>query len=303
MTTPPTPQPSHLDIETLADLQEGLLDSEQVTTVAGHLDSCAGCRAQSEALDGVRATLRAVGADAEVATPEDVVRRLDDALAATAAVPAAPVGVVTASATVTPLTAATARTRQPWKTRLLQAAAVFVLVAAVGGLGYGGIRAIGGGSSGAANSASGGGDAAATEKSAAGAGRYSITSSGRDYTSTSLRSAVPGLLSEAAADSGTTGADGPSPTSSASTKTPVPAQALANDPNRLQDGTALAECVANLAGGPVTPLAVDIGRFEGKPATIIVLPDPDDASFVNAYAVAPDCPTGTFLAWEHVVLP
>jgi hypothetical protein len=53
----------------------------------------------------------------------------------------------------------------------------------------------------------------------------------------------------------------------------------------------------------VTPLAVDIGRFEGKPATIIVLPDPADASFVYAYAVEPACPTGTFLAAEHVALP
>jgi hypothetical protein len=53
----------------------------------------------------------------------------------------------------------------------------------------------------------------------------------------------------------------------------------------------------------VTPLAVDIGRFEGKPATIIVLPDPDDPSFVNAYAVAPDCPTGIWLDYQHVVLP
>jgi dihydroorotase-like cyclic amidohydrolase len=52
-----------------------------------------------------------------------------------------------------------------------------------------------------------------------------------------------------------------------------------------------------------TPLAVDLGKFEGKPATIIVLPAPGEPSFVNVYAVAPGCPTGTFLAWAHVALP
>jgi hypothetical protein len=62
--------------------------------------------------------------------------------------------------------------------------------------------------------------------------------------------------------------------------------------------------VANITGGgPVTPLAVDLGRFEGKPATIIVLPDPDDPAVVDVYAVAPDCPTGTFLTLERVALP
>jgi hypothetical protein len=53
----------------------------------------------------------------------------------------------------------------------------------------------------------------------------------------------------------------------------------------------------------VTPLAVDLGRFEGKSATIIVLPDPTDRSFVDMYAVAPDCPKGTWLTIERVALP
>jgi hypothetical protein len=298
MTMPTTPQPSHLDIDTLADLQEGLLEPERVTTVTGHLDGCAECRALSEALDGVRAALRSGGPAADVAAPADVVRRLDDALAAAAA------PLATAAATVTPLTSVTAWARQPWKTRVLQAAAVFVLVAAVGALGYAGVQGLSGRNAGSDSAGSSGGKSLTEKGAAAGAsGKYSITSSGRDYTTSSLRSAVPGLLSAAAQDTGTTGPDGPSPTSSTPAKAQAPLAASSADPNRLTDGTALAECVANLAGGPVTPLAVDIGRFEGKPATIIVLPDPADASFVNAYAVAPGCPTGTFLAWQHVALP
>ena len=53
----------------------------------------------------------------------------------------------------------------------------------------------------------------------------------------------------------------------------------------------------------MTPLAVDLGSFEKKPATIIVLPVPGDAKHVDVFAVAPDCPTGTFLDWVRVERP
>lgn len=294
MSTPQTPHTSHLDIDTLADLQEGLLESAQATAIAQHLDGCAQCRARRDALDDVQVLLRDHGAAADVAAPDDVVRRLDDALA-TAAAPLA-----TASATVTPLTALTTRAHQPWQTRVLQAAAVFVLVAAVGGLGYGGIRALSdGGQPGVHTAASG--SKASTERDSA-TGKYIITNSGRDYTKDSLRTAVPGLLSGTRNYSAQGGTRTTAP-NKATTESPTPLAGSSADPKRLRDGTALAECVANLAGGPVTPLAVDLGRFEGKPATIIVLPDQDDPSYVNAYAVEPACPTGTFLAWQHVALP
>ena len=39
--------------------------SEQVTTAAEHLDGCAECRAQSQALDDVRAAAACCGADAD----------------------------------------------------------------------------------------------------------------------------------------------------------------------------------------------------------------------------------------------
>jgi hypothetical protein len=293
-----TPHPSatpHLDVETLAELQEGLLDAERATAVAAHLQGCDRCRATRDALDEVRGLLRDQATVDLGAAPDDVVRRLDDALAA-AATPAA-----TAAATVIPLT--TPR-RSPWRTRGLQAAAVFVLVAALGGLGYGGIRALHTGSSDVNTAASSGGAKALPEKGLA-TGSYRITSSGRDYTDASLRAAVPALLAGSlrapVAGPQTTAAPSPSPSAS-SPSAPLSAAAPA-DPQRLRDGTALAACVANLAGGPVTPLAVDLGRFEGKPATIIVLPDPDDRSFVDAYAVKPDCATGTFLTYQRVALP
>jgi hypothetical protein len=293
MSTPHTPHPFHVDVDTLADLEEGLLEAEQATTIAEHLEGCPQCRARRDAIDDVQLLLRDRGTAADAPAPDDVVRRLDDALAA-AATP-----LPTASATVTPLTASTTRARQPWRTRVLQAAAVFVLVAAVGGLGYGGFMAMSGGNSGGTTGAADSGGSGATEKRTT-AHKYVVTSSGRNYTKESLRSAVPGLLSgrydATAQDSG--GAAVPS-----KTPTGAHAPAAAADPQRLRDGKALAACVANLADGPVTPLAVDIARFDGKPATIIVLPDPKDPSIVYAYAVAPSCAEGTFLAVLPVALP
>jgi hypothetical protein len=301
MSTPQPPHASpspHLDVDALADLQAELLDADQVTAAAAHLADCAQCRSTRDALDDVRLLLRDHGDESSGAAPDDVVRRLDDALAA-----AGP-RVATASATVIPLTMPA---RSPWRTRGLQAAAVFVLVAAVGGLGYGGIRALNNRDSSTTDSGAASAGGAQTEKRAA---RYSITNSGRDYTQASLLAALPELLAGSlpAADGATLGATKvPNPAAAPGSSAPPTASssgsAASPDPERLRSGPALAACVTNLGGGHLTPLAVDLGRFEGKPATIIVLPDPDDASFVNVYAVAPDCPTGTFLTWQHVALP
>lgn len=296
MSTPHTPHPSHVDVDTLADLDEGLLEAEQVSSVAEHLAGCPECRARRDALDDVQLLLRDRGAEADGGAPDDVVRRLDDALAA-AATP-----LPTASATVIPLTPSTTRARQPWRTRVLQAAAVFVLVAAVGGLGYGAIRASSGGNSTGTTSAADSGGAGTAAKRAE-AHRYVVTSSGRNYTKESLRTAVPGLLS--GKYDATAQRSGGAPLASKVPTAHAPA-AGSLDPQRLRDGKALTACVNNLAGtddGPVTPLAVDIARFDGKPATIIVLPDPKDPSIVFAYAVAPDCAEGTFLAALPVTLP
>jgi hypothetical protein len=304
MSTPQPPHASptpHLDVETLADLQADLLDPDRVTAVESHLAGCDRCRATRASLDDVRLLLRDAGTADSGLAPEDVVRRVDGALAAAGRPVAA------ASATVVPITTAG---RSPWRTHALQAAAVFVLVAAVGGLGYGGIRALTNkntGSSGTAASTAGRGTT--TEKRA---GTYSLTNSGRDYSQATLRAAVPELLAGSlrAADGTTLGTTKVPGAAAAPGATPTPSSSgslagspAATDPQRLRSGPALAACITNLTGGAATPLAVDLGRFEGKPATIIVLPDPSDPSLVDVFAVAPDCPTGTWLTLERVALP
>jgi hypothetical protein len=240
-------------------------------------------------------------ADGAQTAPEDVVRRLDDALAA--AGPA----VATASTTVTALPT---RQHTPMATRVLQAAAVFVLIAAVGALGYGGIKAIGGGSTGADSSASSAGGGKAARDAAGDLSAYRVSNSGRDYTEASLKAAVPELLAGTLPSVSKQQFDAENSPDAAAPESPTPsasgspaAGARAPSSRRLLNGAALASCVANLANGPVTPLAVDLGSFEKKPATIIVLPVPNDAKHVDVFAVAPDCPPGTFLDWVRVERP
>ena len=47
--------------------------------------------------------------------------------------------------------------------------------------------------------------------------------------------------------------------------------------------------LALLADGPATPVAVDLARFEGKPAALVVLPTPDDPAKVDAWVVGAGC--------------
>jgi hypothetical protein len=281
MTTPPRSAPSsHLDPTTLADLDENLLDPEGTARAREHLAGCPACQARRHALTDVRGMLRRAGEVTPV--PDDVVRRLDDALFAAAGGPAT----ATAAATVTPITR-----RPPRNTRIVQVAAGVVLLLALGAVGFSVVQGSGSGSADSATSAAGGAaekgaDNGAPERAAA-SGGYPVTESGRDYTRESLRAAVPDLVRGLVAAS-------------------APAQADAESrqgAGRLLSGPPLAACVANLAQGRVTPLAVDAASFDGKPATIIVLPTAGDASTVDVYVVAPDCPEGTFVAWQRVPRP
>jgi hypothetical protein len=192
--------------------------------------------------------------------------------------------------------------------RVLQAAAVLVLVLAGVGLA---LSAFGGGGGGDASTAgdagasSGGGNA----DRAAALGQFPLTVSGRAWTGTSLTEAVPDLLAarlappvdaqslrESAAGSDTSRTDAPDDEGTddgaddgdEETGTPAPAAAPAGA-RRLASGPALAECVAALADGPVTPLAVDLATWEGDPAAVILLPTPDDPATLDLWVVAPDC--------------
>jgi anti-sigma factor RsiW len=64
----------HLTTDELADAAEGLLDPERAAFAESHIADCADCQAQSHALRGLTATLRAEPAPR---MPEAVAQRLN----------------------------------------------------------------------------------------------------------------------------------------------------------------------------------------------------------------------------------
>jgi hypothetical protein len=115
-----------------------------------------------------------------------------------------------------------------------------------------------------------------------------VQASGTDYTQRSVVAAVPRLLAgtvapRAAKSGPAPGA--PQPDGSAPAASAAPSDAA----ERLRGGPDLAACVTELAGEPTTPLAVDLARYQGRPAAVIVLPTPGDPATVDVNVVEPSC--------------
>ena len=287
----------HVDPDVLADLQEGLLDGPAGDAATAHLAGCATCRSDLAALDEVRDLLAETPDVGPL--PAELVDRLDVALAGAAAEPALSV----ASTTVVPLRAP--ETKGPRGMRVLQMAAVLVLILAGGALGVSALLNAGGGGSndGATSSSEAGGDAAGD---AAGPDTFPVTATGRDWTPEALQEAAPGLASGALAPTAVGQLASPPAAdddSKSSGNEPERSRALADAPaGRLAGGPALAECATELAGAPVAPVAVDLASYEGQPAAVLLLPTPDDPSTVDVYVVKPECPPGEFLYFARVPL-
>jgi hypothetical protein len=163
-----------------------------------------------------------------------------------------------------------------------------------------------------------------------------VTTSGADYTSKNLAGALPSLLahqaptvtalsgSEAQGSQGTAGGTGtgagaaspPSkPSPGASLRSParstseapkVAADTAASLPATLTalktDPAALAQCLTNLEAS-ATPLAVDLGLWNGKPAAVFVFPSETTVDEVSVFVVAAGCPPGAFLYFGNLKKP
>ena len=287
----------HVDPDVLADLQEGLLDGPAADAATAHLADCATCRGDLAALDEVRDLL--AGAPDVGPVPADLVDRLDLALAGAAAEPALSV----ASTTVVPLRAP--ETKGPRGMRVLQMAAVLVLIFAGGALGLSALLNAGGGSSEDAGTTASeaGGDAS----DSAAAATFPVTATGRDWTPEALQEAAPGLASGALAPAAVGQLASPpaadDDSKSSGNDVEERSRALADAPaGRLAGGPALADCATELAGEPVAPVAVDLASFQGAPAAVVLLPTPDDPGTVDVYVVKPACPPGEFLYFVRVPL-
>jgi hypothetical protein len=272
-------QMTHLDADVLAEFRAGLITGRRGGKIAAHLAGCDRCTALDDKLAGVCSLLASVPAPA---MPDSVARRLDMALAAEVA--DSRDHPERSGRDVPRETGAHGRRSghrgfRPLTLRVLAPAAAVVVLAAGG---YGLSRIVAGpgsqqalSSAGSAQNSSARHAANSTSGSAARSGQsvaepaggppaarpafrspagFTVAASGTDYQRGTFRQQLTGQLAVTAR----------------------PAQALP---------ATIAACVRHVTGG-ATPIFVDSARFDGQPATIIVV---RNGTGEVAWAVSASC--------------
>lgn len=268
----------HLDLDAVAALDAGLdLDDDQ----RAHAQTCPEC---GRRLGQVRAARALLSALPDEAMPQSVADRLH------AALPREP-----SLGTIVPTDRRRRWTSSPALAGLAAAAAAVALVAAIS---VGALRSPGsGGDNGGAST--GGVNAAGAR---AVSDHFRLLASGQHYNDSNAQSLVTALdqLARTPVAAGGSGATTSSPLRSAQ-KDAVAPETLAQVPAPLQalfgDRQQLLACARLLAGGPVTPLAIDFARFSGglrhvhdAPAMIVLLPGGGGLGD-SAFIVGPHCTT------------
>jgi hypothetical protein len=266
---------AHLDYDTLADLAEGLLDESLAASADAHLVSCAVCRDRSAEIADVSRLL----ADAPVPPmPAELAARIDQALAAEAAAGPAPASVADLE-----------NRRRHKRLRVMSMAAAAVVV--VGGGAFVARTLVGGSVSSDSQTAaskpvqdrtarpngqSGQGGAASKLQGPAEAA-FPAARSGTDYTAAKLGDQVSAQLTKNRA------ARAPS----ATREFAAPQQ--------------LSGCVGRVAQGK-SPMLVDVARYEGRPATLIVVPAAT-ADRLDVWVVGPACSATETALVTHTQTP
>jgi hypothetical protein len=303
----------HVDAETLAAYREELLPRRKAGRVAAHLKGCPRCAGLDAQLAGLPALLAHAPAPP---MPDALTARIEAALAAEATArsarsaagspgteagttatgappagpaPAGPHGDADAGRSRRRRGAAQGRSRLA-----LQLAVAAAAVVVIAGGGYGVSRLLSGGVSGSGASsaaaprqpvpAHGGtaasgpvmGPAARSEArpsskihgAAGSAAAYPVVASGTNYRASQLKTQVKDTLSRF---------PGAVPGPQRGTPSPAP---LAGD---------VSPCLSGVAGGQ-RPRLVDLARYEGKPATIVVVPA--GAHTLRALVFSRPCPAG-----------
>jgi hypothetical protein len=167
---------------------------------------------------------------------------------------------------------------QPAWRRLREQPRIAIAVAAAGvgilALGGFGVKSLVGSGSGASvtDSIPGGG-----------AGHSLVTRSGIDYTASTLAAQVPALLARVSSGSPATS------TRPAAGPVSTPASGVVSA-KTVADPLQLASCLVGLGESGRTPLAVDLARYQGREAAIIVLPG--KAGGHDVWVVARSCRAG-----------
>ena len=280
MTAGPQPAqapPPHPDLDTLADLDAGVLAGADAEPVTAHLASCTRCEQVMAALSGVRADLRGLPAPP---IPAAVAARLDSALAELRATPdrGRPVAAAARAETAPVADLGTARTRRSRWLKVTTGAAAAVLALFVAGASITLlIRSTG--DAGDTSAASPGGGTGPMEKSSAqadsGAGAAAPSPAPSpapaaavpSLTGATLRSSLAAIESQfAAARVLTSGVSGPA--------------------GRMAEGGRRTACAETIPGHRGVLTAVVQIQYDGQPAYVFVF---RDAGKRTAYVVGEQC--------------
>ncbi len=277
----------HVGAKTLARYRQGDLSQRRSSRIGAHLAGCARCRARSEDLAGVTALLASVHPPP---IPEHLAARIQAALAteaATRVTPSAekaPAGEKAAAAARAAAPAGTGpagtgpagngrrprpevpghrrRTRpaRPFPAIALRALAAAAAVVLLGGGIYGLTRL--GASSTSSSAGPAAGPAVPAPASQSPPGSITAIRSGTDYTPGNLSSQVAAQLARHGQNAPVAGPNATSPAHS-------PAEASGGRAAAGISAAALAGCVNRIAAGERV-LLVDVARYQGAPATVIV---------------------------------
>jgi Putative zinc-finger len=285
---------AHPDLETLADLDAGLLDPATADELAAHVAGCPHCRAATRALDQVRTDLAALPPPA---LPDTVAARLDATLAdlGSSAGRHAPTDGNAPADRHTPTDQRTPRgpvpvsrlaerrrRRERLMRRATSVAAGLVALAIAGVVTTSVLRGENGSDTGSAGTASSTqGDERLEDPGGGKFGRESERQDDRSasapgglpaYDRDTLRVALPVLVREATTAAGI----------------PAPAAGEEDDLAAAEDDAALRDrCAASVPGAPTgRPSAFRAIRFEGVPAFVLVY---DENGQLSGYVVGTEC--------------
>jgi len=295
----------HADAETLAAFREELLSRRKAARVSAHLAACSRCAALDAQLAEVSALLTRSTAPP---MPDALTARIEAAIAAEAATRAAAaadgaVAAGTGGGGTGPRDGAARPSRRPGGPRrswlALRVAAVTAAVVVVAGGGYGVARLLSGSPSPETIAGSGapaakraapapgvstGLRAGGSQAAGSSAPAALIVSSGTDYRPGQLKAQVSAAL----ARFGGNAIVGPSPGPSGAGRA---SGAVLRMP----------ACVWHVPGGK-RPILVDKARWQGRPATVIVVPGATSRT-LQALVIAGDCTAATSHVLATTTLP
>jgi hypothetical protein len=275
--TAPPPGP-HLDLDVLADIEEGLVPGVRAGDAERHLEHCAECQRRLARLRTTRALLTTLPAEP---MPPAVVARVNDAVAAAAHT----------SPTIVPMTRRSTSWNTPAIAGVAAAVAVLVLVGAV----------VIGNVAGHHRSSPSAGSAGGTSprRPAAPAADVKEWATGTNYTPANLAAKVPALVTgtppSTLSKSFAAGATAASPSAASSAGTPTTSAEAYTLEQLRASRDAIIGCGRILGGGvPTVPIAVDFARFNGRQAVVFVLPAVDHAATqLDVWVLPGTCSTST----------